>query len=161
MSLNEQIIGKDLGQRALKCKPILSCDYANSQGQHVGMDAVPNTTGFKRSFLARVKQARKEADYSQEEIAELLGMKQDKYKQYEVRSFMPQRKEADYSQEEIAELLGMKQDKYKQYEVRSFMPHWLIPRFCMACRISIEWLFTGRQGNPRKIMTSPRMYADN
>ena len=44
---------------------------------------------FKRAFLARTAQARTRAGFSQSEIAELLGIPQDKYKQYEKRSPLP------------------------------------------------------------------------
>ncbi len=42
---------------------------------------------YRDQFLARVKQAR--GDRSQSEMAKLLGIKQDRYKQYETVSLMP------------------------------------------------------------------------
>lgn len=50
---------------------------------------------FKSAFLARIKAARKAMrtpegkQFSQTQMAERLGMTQDKYKQYESRSMMP------------------------------------------------------------------------
>lgn len=48
------------------------------------------------------------------------------------------------SQENMAILLGIDQGRYKHYEGRSLLPHEFIPRFCLAARVSISWLFTGR-----------------
>lgn len=51
-------------------------------------------SGFKKDFLRRVRQARVDAGYTQESIALAMQLgspveAQGKYKQYEVRSFMP------------------------------------------------------------------------
>lgn len=54
------------------------------------------------------------------------------------------RKDAGYTQESIATLFEMDRDKYKQYEVRSPLPHYLIPRFCIATKVSPDWLFGWR-----------------
>lgn len=51
-------------------------------------------------------------------------------------------REARFTQAEIADLLQIPQDRYKQYETRSILPHFLIPKFCTACGISVEYLFT-------------------
>ena len=52
---------------------------------------------------------------------------------------------ARYPIEEIALLLGVTRETYNKYEGRgaSFMPHNLIVPFCLACRVSVEWLLTG------------------
>ncbi len=52
------------------------------------------------------------------------------------------------TQAEIAKLLDMEQDRYKQYETRSKLPHQFVERFCLACRISIGWLVTGKERLP-------------
>ena len=45
----------------------------------------------------------------------------------------------------MALLLGVTRDTYTKYEGReaSLMPHNLIVPFCLACRVSVEWLLTG------------------
>jgi hypothetical protein len=45
----------------------------------------------------------------------------------------------------MALLLGITRDTYTKYEGRgaSLMPHNLIVPFCLACRVSVEWLLTG------------------
>jgi len=47
--------------------------------------------------------------------------------------------------DEMALLLGVTRDTYTKYEGRgaSLMPHNLIVPFCLACRVSVEWLLTG------------------
>lgn len=97
----------------LKCKTTLSHDAAFVDGfnQYVGK------TEHKETFLARVKAARERRGHTQEEMAEVLGMKQT---------------------------------KYHKYESRSYLPHDLVPRFCLACGISIHWLYTGRNQSTSK-----------
>ncbi len=50
-----------------------------------------------------------------------------------------------YPIDEMALLLGITRDTYTKYEGRgaSLMPHNLIVQFCLACRVSVEWLLTG------------------
>ena len=52
---------------------------------------------------------------------------------------------ARYPVDEMALLLGVTRDTYTKYEGRgaSLMPHNLIVSFCLACRVSVEWLLTG------------------
>ena len=52
---------------------------------------------------------------------------------------------ARYPVDEMALLLGVTRDTYTKYEGRgaSLMPHNLIVPFCLACRVSVEWLLTG------------------
>ena len=52
---------------------------------------------------------------------------------------------ARYPVDEMALLLGITRDTYTKYEGRgaSLMPHNLIVPFCLACRVSVEWLLTG------------------
>jgi hypothetical protein len=44
---------------------------------------------YKQAFIERVKVARNAADMTQQQIADALGMPQDKYKQYETRTLLP------------------------------------------------------------------------
>src|SRR6188472_3062605 len=55
------------------------------------------------------------------------------------------RTSARYPIDEMALLLGITRDTYTKYEGRgaSLMPHNLIVPFCLACRVSVEWLLTG------------------
>src|SRR4029079_19276863 len=52
---------------------------------------------------------------------------------------------ARYPIDEMALLLGITRDTYTKYDGRraSLMPHNLIVPFCLACRVSVEWLLTG------------------
>ena len=52
---------------------------------------------------------------------------------------------ARYPIDEMALLLGITRDTYTKFEGRgtSLMPHNLIVQFCLACRVSVEWLLTG------------------
>lgn len=54
------------------------------------------------------------------------------------------RDEHGFTQDEIAELLGISQGTYKNYETNRLMPHNLVPAFCLATRVDIAWLYTGR-----------------
>ncbi|WP_425283183.1 helix-turn-helix domain-containing protein [Methyloceanibacter caenitepidi] len=74
--------------------------------------AVATPKAFRDQFAARVRLARERSGYSQAEIATLLGIKQSAYSKYE----------------------GARQPP-------TLMPHHLIPRFCLACRVDVEWLF--------------------
>jgi DNA-binding XRE family transcriptional regulator len=67
-------------------------------------------SAFKKGFLARTAKARINAGYTQEEIALLLNVPQDKYKHYERRSFLPHHLVASFcvaTRCEIAWLYGM------------------------------------------------------
>jgi transcriptional regulator with XRE-family HTH domain len=44
---------------------------------------------YKRGFIGRVREARIARALKQWQIADALGMAQDKYKQYETRSYLP------------------------------------------------------------------------
>lgn len=64
------------------------------------------------------------------------------------------------TQEELCEVLGLAQPTYHKYETRSLMPHMLIPRFCLACGVSTDWLIAARGPGPawksREEETKPR-----
>jgi ribosome-binding protein aMBF1 (putative translation factor) len=49
----------------------------------------PPPSRFKKAFLARTKRAREAAGLTQEELAQRLGIRQDKYAKYETRSPLP------------------------------------------------------------------------
>jgi transcriptional regulator with XRE-family HTH domain len=46
-------------------------------------------TQYKQAFIKRVKAAREATGMKQWQVAEALGMPQDKYKQYETRTLLP------------------------------------------------------------------------
>jgi hypothetical protein len=60
-------------------------------------------------------------------------------------SAMQARTAARYPIDEMALLLGVTRETYTKYEGRgaSLMAHNLIVPFCLACRVSVEWLLTG------------------
>ena len=78
-----------IGQSVLKGKAILSLDDKLSLGHTVRMAETDAEVQYKLEFRARVKESRVAAKLKQWQIAETLGMTQDKYKQYETRSLLP------------------------------------------------------------------------
>ena len=78
-----------IGQSVLKCKANLSLDEELSLGHNVQMADSETETEYKQRFMERVAQARIARNLKQWQIAEALGMAQDKYKQYESRSLLP------------------------------------------------------------------------
>jgi hypothetical protein len=80
---------KFIGQSVLKRKANLSLDEELSLGHTVHMAESETETQYKQAFIARVKSARVATGMKQWQIAESLGMPQDKYKQYEGRSLLP------------------------------------------------------------------------
>lgn len=80
---------KTIGPIVLKRKANLSLDEGLPLGHTVQMAESETETQFKQSFIERVKAARIATGMKQWQIAESLGMAQDKYKQYESRSLLP------------------------------------------------------------------------
>jgi hypothetical protein len=78
-----------IGQSVLKGKAILSLDGKLSLGHTVRMAETDAEAQYKIELRARVKESRVAAKLKQWQIAEALGMTQDKYKQYETRSLLP------------------------------------------------------------------------
>jgi transcriptional regulator with XRE-family HTH domain len=64
------------------------------------------------------------------------------------------RESAGYTQEEIASLLGMSQPTYNKYEGSraSIMPTHLQAKFALICRVSLDWLLTGKGEGPFRPM---------
>ena len=48
-------------------------------------------------------------------------------------------------------ILGIDQGTYKQYETRTPLPWRLIPKFCAATGVDIEWLLTGEGAGPKTV----------
>lgn len=89
ISRNEQIIGRYLGQRVLKYKAKSSQDSPNLLGHDVLMVRKPPRKEVRRGFIQRTREARIRCGYSQEQIAEILGMNQGTYKNYEINRPLP------------------------------------------------------------------------
>lgn len=104
-----------LRQSVLNCKPKVSHDCGEPLGHTVLMTDDKPASVYKAEFIGRVRAAR-EARFS--------------------------------SQEELCEVLGLKQPTYNKYETRSFMPHQLIPRFCKACSVRLEWIYEAKGPGP-------------
>jgi hypothetical protein len=74
---------------------------------------------YDQEFIARARAARIATGKKQWQVAELMGIKQDQYKHYEV-------------------LTGRGR----------VIPHHLIGRFCLICNIDPNWLITGKGAKP-------------
>lgn len=55
------------------------------------------------------------------------------------------------TQKPILIILELDQGTYKQYETRTPLPHRLIPKFCAATGVSMEWLLTGEGQAPVQV----------
>jgi len=78
-----------LGQLVLKRKDKVALDGKKSLGHAVRMAENDSEAEFKQAFTERVKAARIATGKKQWQVAELLNIPQDKYKQYEGRSYLP------------------------------------------------------------------------
>lgn len=65
------------------------------------------------------------------------------------------REHAGLTQDEIAHVLKTSQPTYNKYETRSLMPLWHLWAFCLACRVSVEWLVTGQGKGGVTLLTRP------
>jgi len=73
---------------------------------------------YRDAFVARVRQARTDAGYTQRAVAMLLGVDASTYNNYE---------------------------RGRGKEPPTLMPMHLIERFCVLCQVPIDWLVTGRE----------------
>jgi helix-turn-helix protein len=85
----KSVIANPLRQLVLKGKDNLSADVGIIQRHNVLMSRPQPDSQFKSLFLARTALAREKAGYTQESMAEALGMEQSKYSKYEVRTELP------------------------------------------------------------------------
>jgi transcriptional regulator with XRE-family HTH domain len=67
----------------------MSLDCGLLLGQNVRMAESETETEYKQAFMRRIAEARVALGWKQWQMAEALGMPQDKYKQYESRSLLP------------------------------------------------------------------------
>jgi len=82
-------MAKLIGPIVLKRKANLSLDGKLSLGHTVQMSEQDTETQFKQLFTERVKAARESQGLTQGQVAKALGIPQDRYKQYEGRSYLP------------------------------------------------------------------------
>jgi DNA-binding XRE family transcriptional regulator len=76
------------------------------------------------------------------------------YKREFCERTMQARELAGYEPKDMASMLGVKRDTYGKYELRTPLPHHLVSRFCLICRVTEAWLFSGK-GLPREIPALP------
>lgn len=78
-----------IGQSVLKRKDITALDADLSLGHTVRMAESETEAEYKQRFIERVARSRISRGMKQWQIAEAMGIPQDKYKQYESRSLLP------------------------------------------------------------------------
>jgi DNA-binding transcriptional regulator YiaG len=83
------LMKRRLGQLVLKRKDKVTLDGEKFLGHDVRMAESETEAQFKQTFTERVKAARVATGLKQWQVAELLSIPQDKYKQYEGRSLLP------------------------------------------------------------------------
>ena len=83
-----ELIRQSIGHIVLKRKSKMSHEDKKNNGQTVRMEEMAETA-YRKAFMERTKKAREDRGLTQVELAELLGIDQGKYKQYETRSLLP------------------------------------------------------------------------
>lgn len=78
-----------LGHSVLEVKDNQPLDGTGPCVLPSGMSKTQASAAFKRAFIARTKAAREAKGLTQDQMARLLGLKQDRYKQYETRTMLP------------------------------------------------------------------------
>jgi ribosome-binding protein aMBF1 (putative translation factor) len=81
-----KIMPRNMGHNVPQSKHFLSHDPAAAPAHSVGM---VDEADYKRGFLARTRAAREGRQWRQEDIAELMGMDRNHYKQFETRTYLP------------------------------------------------------------------------
>jgi hypothetical protein len=61
------------------------------------------------------------------------------------------------TQKPVYEFLGVEQSHYKHWETRRPMPRRFIPKFCLICEVSMEWLLTGEGKGPKTADIPPKV----
>lgn len=87
--VDRSLITTVLGQLVLNCKDNLALDVTLSLGQTVPMADSDIKAQYEQEFIARVRAARIATGKKQWQVAELMGIKQDQYKHYEVGRVIP------------------------------------------------------------------------
>lgn len=84
-----EVMTESLGQIVLDDKDPVSSDWPTAADDTRPMSKPQSKSQYKDDFIARVRRAREARGLTQNGIAELLGIDQGKYKQYESRSYLP------------------------------------------------------------------------
>ena len=79
---------------------------------------------YRDAFIARVRQARTDAGYTQRAVAMILDVAASTYNNYE---------------------------RGRGKEPPTLMPVHLIGRFCVLCQVPIDWLVTGKETGRRRV----------
>jgi transcriptional regulator with XRE-family HTH domain len=80
---------------------------------------------YRDAFVTRVRQARTNAGYTQRAVAMLLGVDASTYNNYE---------------------------RGRGKESPTLMPLHVIERFCVLCRVPIDWLLTGKATGRNRVL---------
>lgn len=86
---DRSVMATNLGQSVLKCKDKSALDAEIPLGHTVQMADSDQEDHYKQEFIARTRNARIATGKKQWQVAELLGIKQDQYKHYEVGRLLP------------------------------------------------------------------------
>ena len=86
---DKSLMPSRIGHSVLKYKAKMSLDAKRALGHTVPMSDRESESLFKQEFTERIKAARIALGWKQWQMADALDMPQDKYKQYEGRSFLP------------------------------------------------------------------------
>lgn len=121
MSRNVFTMRQSLGPYVLICNTNLSYDKAVCVGHNVLKGGDTDLNGVLRMVPRTLSQ------FDQDFIGRTRLARED----------------AKFTQIQIARLLDIPQDRYKHYETRTPLPHEFVEKFCIATRVTIEWLYTG------------------
>jgi transcriptional regulator with XRE-family HTH domain len=114
-------------------RPCKQAGLISSLARKYVLTVLQETLGYKMSsttpreyrdaFVARVRQARTDAGYTQRAVAMLLGVDASTYNNYE---------------------------RGRGKEPPTLMPLHLIERFSVLCQVQIDWLVTGKEPRRRR-----------
>src|SRR5262249_44222343 len=84
---------------------------------------------YRDAFVARVRQARTDAGYTQRAVAMLLGLDASTYNNYE---------------------------HSRGKEPPTLTPLHLLESFCLLCQVQIDWLVTGKETRRSRVTRKPQ-----
>lgn len=61
------------------------------------------------------------------------------------------------TQKPVYKFLGVEQSHYKHWETKRPMPRRYIPKFCLICEVTMDWLLTGEGEGPRVAQIAPKV----
>jgi hypothetical protein len=115
----------------------------------VGRSAMPELLG-QAVLKIKAKMSRDEPILLADYAALMDRMTETEEKAHFIGRTVAARRARYETQKEICALLEVDQGTYKQYETRTPLPHRLIPKFCIATGVSMEWLLSGEGKGPRR-----------